>query len=155
MVEPGPNSHDAGLGADAPQLCNNRINVTQIATRAIWNVLRRISIVVFYARQSALPPKADMCGAARDVRFGPEADIARCRTISGIDSSAQRARRKSLTARYCRTGGGALPTLSAQLTRSEPILAAICGVSEKSSVCSASSVKRSITDCWCKSLPIL
>src|SRR5262245_60441520 len=24
---------------------------------------------------SALPPKADMCGAARDVRFGPEADI--------------------------------------------------------------------------------
>ena len=26
---------------------------------------------------SALPPKADMCGAARDVRFGPKADI-RC-----------------------------------------------------------------------------
>jgi hypothetical protein len=25
---------------------------------------------------SALPPKADMCGAARDVRFGPKADIA-------------------------------------------------------------------------------
>jgi hypothetical protein len=25
---------------------------------------------------SALAPKADMCGAARDVRFGPEADIA-------------------------------------------------------------------------------
>jgi hypothetical protein len=24
---------------------------------------------------SALPPKADMCGATRDVRFGPEADI--------------------------------------------------------------------------------
>jgi len=24
---------------------------------------------------SALPPKADMCGAARDVRFGPIADI--------------------------------------------------------------------------------
>jgi len=24
---------------------------------------------------SALPPKADMCGAARDVRFGPKADI--------------------------------------------------------------------------------
>jgi hypothetical protein len=55
MVEPGPNSHDAGLGADAPQLCNNRINVTQIATRAIWNVLRRISIVVFYARQTRSP----------------------------------------------------------------------------------------------------
>jgi hypothetical protein len=26
---------------------------------------------------SALPPKADMCDAARDVRFGPIADIAR------------------------------------------------------------------------------
>jgi hypothetical protein len=25
---------------------------------------------------SALPPKADMCGAARDVRFGPKADTA-------------------------------------------------------------------------------
>jgi len=25
---------------------------------------------------SALPPKADMCSAARDVRFGPKADIA-------------------------------------------------------------------------------
>jgi hypothetical protein len=25
---------------------------------------------------SALPPKADMCGAARDVRFGPIADVA-------------------------------------------------------------------------------
>jgi hypothetical protein len=24
---------------------------------------------------SALPPKGDMCGATRDVRFGPEADI--------------------------------------------------------------------------------
>ena len=25
---------------------------------------------------SALPPKADMCSATRDVRFGPEADMA-------------------------------------------------------------------------------
>jgi hypothetical protein len=24
---------------------------------------------------SALPPKADMCGAARDVRFGPKGDM--------------------------------------------------------------------------------
>jgi hypothetical protein len=24
---------------------------------------------------SALPPKADMCGATKDVRFGPKADI--------------------------------------------------------------------------------
>jgi hypothetical protein len=26
-------------------------------------------------KASDLPPKADMCGATRDVRFGPEADI--------------------------------------------------------------------------------
>jgi hypothetical protein len=40
---------------------------------------------------SALPPKADMCGATRDVRFGPIADIGgairsprrRARVISG------------------------------------------------------------------------
>jgi hypothetical protein len=25
---------------------------------------------------SALPPKADMCGAISDVRFGPKADVA-------------------------------------------------------------------------------
>ena len=24
---------------------------------------------------SALPPKADMCGATKDVRYGPQADI--------------------------------------------------------------------------------
>jgi hypothetical protein len=27
-------------------------------------------------KMSALPPKADMCGATKDVRFGPKADIA-------------------------------------------------------------------------------
>ena len=35
---------------------------------------------------SALPPKADMCGAARDVRFGPIADIAGA-TIMTIKSA--------------------------------------------------------------------
>jgi hypothetical protein len=35
---------------------------------------------------SALPPKADMCGAIRDVRFGPIADI-----LQIIRSSRQRA----------------------------------------------------------------
>jgi hypothetical protein len=29
----------------------------------------------FLQKASALPPKADMCGATRDVRFGPIADI--------------------------------------------------------------------------------
>jgi len=28
-------------------------------------------------RMSALPPKADMCGATKDVRYGPKADICR------------------------------------------------------------------------------
>ena len=27
---------------------------------------------------SALPPKADMCGATRDVRYGPKADVSCC-----------------------------------------------------------------------------
>jgi hypothetical protein len=31
---------------------------------------------------SALPPKADMCSAAGDVRFGPKADIA---ALTGCD----------------------------------------------------------------------
>jgi hypothetical protein len=30
---------------------------------------------------SALPPKADMCGATGDVRFGPKADIERTKNI--------------------------------------------------------------------------
>src|SRR5262249_20499005 len=32
-----------------------------------------------YLAMSALPPKADMCGATRDVRYGPKADI--CHSI--------------------------------------------------------------------------
>ena len=32
---------------------------------------------------SALPPKADMCVATRDVRFGPKADIAQP-SVSGV-----------------------------------------------------------------------
>jgi hypothetical protein len=30
---------------------------------------------------SALPPKADMCGATRDVRFGPIADVDRRKSV--------------------------------------------------------------------------
>ena len=39
---------------------------------------------------SALPPKADMCGATRDVRFGPKADILRFdkKGLYSITSSA-------------------------------------------------------------------
>jgi len=39
---------------------------------------------------SALPPKADMCGAIWDVRFGPKADIARF--IRSPGSSGRRGR---------------------------------------------------------------
>ena len=39
---------------------------------------------------SALPPKADMCGATRDVRYGPTADIAYL-----IRSTRRRARASS------------------------------------------------------------
>jgi len=35
---------------------------------------------------SALPPKADMCSATRNVRFGPKADIASCKGgASGVN----------------------------------------------------------------------
>jgi hypothetical protein len=37
----------------------------------------------FQSKMSALPPKADMCGATSDVRFGPKADIRRLRLIRG------------------------------------------------------------------------
>ena len=38
---------------------------------------------------SALPPKADMCGATRDVRFVPKADIGRTCGLLGDGSSRQ------------------------------------------------------------------
>jgi hypothetical protein len=33
---------------------------------------------------SALPPKADMCDAAKDVRFGPKADMRRTSFVIAI-----------------------------------------------------------------------
>ena len=37
---------------------------------------------------SALPPKADMCGATTDVRFGPKADVAMQERMSAMNGSA-------------------------------------------------------------------
>ena len=34
-----------------------------------------IRVIDHVRLMSALPPKADMCGATRDVRFGPKADM--------------------------------------------------------------------------------
>jgi hypothetical protein len=34
-----------------------------------------LAIILALVAMSALPPRADMCGATRDVRFGPKADI--------------------------------------------------------------------------------
>jgi hypothetical protein len=42
---------------------------------------------------SALPPKADMCGAARDVRFGPIADISLAHVFRPADHSSLLANR--------------------------------------------------------------
>jgi hypothetical protein len=39
---------------------------------------------------SALPPKADMCSATRDVRYGPEADS--CTAASSLHVQRSRAR---------------------------------------------------------------
>ena len=38
---------------------------------------------------SALPPKEDMCGATRDVHFGPIADIPTVRTMPRFGSKAE------------------------------------------------------------------
>ena len=58
---------------------------------------------------SALPPKADMCGATRDVRFGPIADIdlsqmtrsARARSPSGTVMPRTFAVRKFIDSSIC------------------------------------------------------
>src|SRR5262249_21445185 len=70
---------------------NERVHVTSLpedTERTLWTGETRSDRVVgmsalgqkqTFAPQnvmSALPPKADMCGATRDVRFGPIADIA-------------------------------------------------------------------------------
>jgi hypothetical protein len=45
---------------------------------------------------SALPPKADMCGALADVRFGPPADIAVFihHTVEGMRAYSKMAHKK-------------------------------------------------------------
>jgi hypothetical protein len=51
---------------------------TSIFKLATTNAMSALGHKRTYAPQqamSALPPKADMCGAASDVRFGPKADI--------------------------------------------------------------------------------
>ena len=50
------------------------------ASVAVPAVLHRIGVM------SALPPKADMCGATRDVCFGPIADI--CNAKTGVRGEA-------------------------------------------------------------------
>jgi hypothetical protein len=36
----------------------------------LWNLMSAL-----VRKMSAVPPRADMCGAASDVRYGPKADI--------------------------------------------------------------------------------
>src|SRR5262249_8983902 len=45
---------------------------------------------------SALPPKADMCGATSDVRFGPKADIGRYSLDHFVGAGEQPAARRDL-----------------------------------------------------------
>jgi hypothetical protein len=54
---------------------------------------------------SALPPKADMCGATRDVCFGPKADMMSLENLTGPRSNAKR---KSNTVIAGRTAGPAV-----------------------------------------------
>src|SRR5262245_47292554 len=53
-----------------------------------WPVNVRLGQKQTYAAQngiSALPPEADMCGATKDVHFGPKADLTYSITSSAID----------------------------------------------------------------------
>ena len=45
-------------------------------TRELMSALGQKQTYAVQKSMSALPPKADMCGATSDVRFGPKADIA-------------------------------------------------------------------------------
>src|SRR5215510_13830098 len=54
--------------------------IIQVSTRpadalGFWPLFMPINTVIGSNRMSALPPEADMCGATRDVRFGPIPDM--------------------------------------------------------------------------------
>jgi hypothetical protein len=46
-----------------------------------------LRLIIFAIVMSALPPRADMCSAATDVRFGPKADMA-ARHYSGFNQQS-------------------------------------------------------------------
>jgi hypothetical protein len=48
--------------------------IRRYMVRLTPNGARHITEALTVISMSALPPKADMCSATRDVRFGPEAD---------------------------------------------------------------------------------
>jgi hypothetical protein len=53
---------------EKPRTQADRLQLGRVLINRDWSAAR-------VDRLSALPPKADMCGATRDVRFGPKADI--------------------------------------------------------------------------------
>ena len=62
------------------------LKVTTVVPRdskSLINFLAELPLVIrcMICAESALPPKADMWGATRDVRFGPKADIG---TTTGV-----------------------------------------------------------------------
>src|SRR5262245_10989026 len=60
---------------------------------------------------SALPPKADMCSATRDVRFGQKADVAICRQEFVTDRCAKLiALKKTVTLQKKESCRGPVPT---------------------------------------------
>ena len=64
---------------------------------------------------SALPPKADMCGAARDVRFGPIADIGTTRSVSRLITHYSTVRLK-LSVAVCAPGVVESVTITVKVT---------------------------------------
>src|SRR5262249_6590432 len=50
--------------------------VLRVSIKATLSALGQKRTFALHKIMSALPPKADMCSATRDVRFGPKADMA-------------------------------------------------------------------------------
>ena len=62
---------------------------------------------------SALPPRGDMCGATRDVRYGPKADIRASRIWRAFPLQAARSTRVSISLRSTPKSIGLVKSASA------------------------------------------
>jgi len=78
----------AALTAPDVSVCH-RAHFRELAAQMSMSALGHKQTFAVRSRMSALPPRADMCSAVPDVRFGPIADIA---GFHSITSSARKQR---------------------------------------------------------------